>query len=150
MTTQSIQLASVRLITNDLAGVVHFYEVLTGVAARYITDDFAEVITQSATLGISAASRVAFIVDNTPQGGANNSAFVEFLVEDVDAVYQQLVSEYGDTLNVLQEPATMPWGNRSLLLRDPEGTPVNIYAPVTAAGIALQQSRTPAMVQPRA
>ena len=150
MTAQSIQLASVRLITDDLAGVVHFYEVLTGVTARYITDDFAEVVTPSATLGISAAARVAFIVDNTPQGGANNSAFVEFLVEDVDAVYRQLVDEYGDTLTVLQEPATMPWGNRSLLLRDPEGTPVNIYAPVSAAGIALQQSRTPAMVQSRA
>jgi hypothetical protein len=27
----------------------------------------------------------------------------------------------------------MPWGNRSLLLRDPDGNLVNLFTPVTAA-----------------
>jgi hypothetical protein len=27
-------------------------------------------------------------------------------------------------------PADMPWGNRSLLLRDPDGVLVNVYAPL--------------------
>ena len=30
----------------------------------------------------------------------------------------------------VNEPTTMPWGNRSLLLRDPDGVLVNVYAPL--------------------
>jgi hypothetical protein len=29
------------------------------------------------------------------------------------------------------EPTTLPWGNRSLLLRDPDGNVVNLFTPVT-------------------
>ncbi|GMA26544.1 hypothetical protein GCM10025864_43030 [Luteimicrobium album] len=32
------------------------------------------------------------------------------------------------------EPRDMPWGNRSLLLRDPDGNLVNLFAPVDAVG----------------
>ena len=34
-------------------------------------------------------------------------------------------------LPVVQAPTTMPWGNRSLLLRDPDGALVNLFTPVT-------------------
>jgi hypothetical protein len=34
------------------------------------------------------------------------------------------------------EPTTMPWGNRSLLVRDPDGNLVNFFTPVTPAAIA--------------
>ena len=33
------------------------------------------------------------------------------------------------TVNVVQPPMTMPWGNRSALLRDPDGGLVNLFAP---------------------
>jgi hypothetical protein len=33
-------------------------------------------------------------------------------------------------------PTTMPWGNRSLLVRDPDGNLVNFFAPVTPEAIA--------------
>ena len=32
---------------------------------------------------------------------------------------------------LVKEPTTMPWGNRSLLVRDPDGNLVNFFAPVT-------------------
>ncbi len=38
--------------------------------------------------------------------------------------------------DVVQEPTTMPWGNRSLLFRDPAGNLVNFFTPVTPAAIA--------------
>jgi hypothetical protein len=28
-------------------------------------------------------------------------------------------------------PTTMPWGNRSLLIRDPDGNLVNLFTPIT-------------------
>ena len=35
----------------------------------------------------------------------------------------------------VQEPTTMPWGNRSILFRDPDGNLVNLFAPVTEEAI---------------
>jgi hypothetical protein len=32
---------------------------------------------------------------------------------------------------LVQEPTTMPWGNRSLLFRDPDGNLVNFFTPVS-------------------
>jgi predicted enzyme related to lactoylglutathione lyase len=57
---------------------------------------------------------------------------IEFLVDDVDKEYERLkgfVSEW------VQEPTTMPWGNRSLLFRDPDGNLVNLFTPVTHEAI---------------
>ncbi|MFT4213396.1 MAG: hypothetical protein QM622_01280 [Microbacterium sp.] len=31
----------------------------------------------------------------------------------------------------VNEPTTMPWGNRSLLFRDPDGNLVNFFTPTT-------------------
>jgi hypothetical protein len=33
--------------------------------------------------------------------------------------------------DVVQTPTTMPWGNRSLLFRDPDGSLVNFFTPMT-------------------
>jgi Glyoxalase/Bleomycin resistance protein/Dioxygenase superfamily len=50
----------------------------------------------------------------------NRTVIIEFLVGDVDAVRQNLAGYVGDEAFV-QEPTTMPGGNRSLLFRDPDG-----------------------------
>ena len=60
--------------------------------------------------------------------GATERAEVGFLVDDVDAVYEKLTGLVDDFVN---QPTTMPWGNRSLLFRDPDGNLVNFFTPVT-------------------
>jgi catechol 2,3-dioxygenase-like lactoylglutathione lyase family enzyme len=64
---------------------------------------------------------------------AESIGCVEFLADDVDAEYQRLHS-----LNVewVQTPTTAPWGNRSILFRDPDGNLVNLFQPVTHNAIA--------------
>src|SRR3954463_5841195 len=114
-TSNTVQLASVRVITEDLPRLVRFYRVLTGATPQYLTDDFVELVTPSATFAVSSPDRVAFITTNTPRGGANDSAIVEFLVDDTEAVYERLVTEFGDDLDVVQPPTMMPWGNLSVL-----------------------------------
>ncbi|TQS45894.1 VOC family protein [Cryptosporangium phraense] len=142
----TVQLASVRVITEDLPRLVRFYEVLTGATPQYLTDDFVELVTPSATFAVSGPDRVAFITANTPRGGANNSAIVEFLVEDAEAEYQKLVTQFGNDLDVVQPPTMMPWGNLSVLIRDPDGALINLYTPVTPQGQQLQRNRTPRML----
>ncbi|TIV04110.1 MAG: VOC family protein, partial [Mesorhizobium sp.] len=65
---------------------------------------------------------------------ANRTAITEFRVADVDEEYRRLAGGLGEAL--VQAPTTMPWGNRSLLFRDPDGNLVNFFTPVTEAAIA--------------
>jgi len=120
---------SIRMITADIRRLVTFYERVGGVRAHWFTDDFAEITLGAGTLAIASERTMAQFAEGAARGGANHSLIVEFLVKDVDADFARLRA--GVLGEVLQEPTTMPWGNRSLLFRDPDGTLVNLYTPVT-------------------
>jgi catechol 2,3-dioxygenase-like lactoylglutathione lyase family enzyme len=105
--------------------------------------------TRTATVALSHPRRVAFISENTPRAAANDSAIVEFLVDNVDDLFTRLQAELGDDLTVVQPPTMMPWGNQSVLLRDPDGNLVNLYTPVTPSALQLQQQRQPQLLQQR-
>ncbi|MFD8141781.1 VOC family protein [Streptomyces sp. NPDC059708] len=123
---------SIRIITSDVARLVDFYERATGVRADWATEDFAELRTPSATLAIGSTRTVALFAPGSARPAANNTVIIEFLVADVDGVYRNLADSVPDFVT---EPTTMPWGNRSLLLRDPDGNLVNFFTPVTPAAI---------------
>lgn len=123
---------SIRIITSDVARLVDFYERATGVRADWATEDFAELRTSSATLAIGSTRTVALFAPGSARPAANNTVIIEFLVADVDGVYRNLADSVPDFVT---EPTTMPWGNRSLLLRDPDGNLVNFFTPVTPAAI---------------
>lgn len=127
-----MKFASTRLIAADLQRMVGFYELLTGRTAEWLAPVFAEIVTPAATLALGAAETVALFKPGCAEPGANRSAIVEFQVADVDAEYARLQ----DKIEVVQEPKTMPWGNRAVLFRDPEGTLVSLYTPVTDAAKA--------------
>lgn len=123
---------SARIITGDIARLVAFYERATGVSAHWATEDFAELRTASATLAIGSTRTVALFAPGSARPAENHSVILEFRVEDVDGVYERLTGFVEDFVN---EPTTMPWGNRALLLRDPDGNLVNFFAPVTPSAI---------------
>ncbi|KOV60422.1 VOC family protein [Streptomyces sp. MMG1121] len=123
---------SIRIITGDVARLVDFYERATGVRASWSTENFAELRTASATLAIAGTSTVPLFAPGSARPADNRSVVVEFLVDDVDSIFQNLTGFVADFVN---EPTTMPWGNRSLLFRDPDGNLVNFFTPVTPAAI---------------
>lgn len=121
-----MNLLSVRIITADVKRLVQFYEQITGLSVQQYTDDFAELQTRSATLAIGSTRTLQlFGGDQVARAADNHSAIIEFRVDDVDAEYGQLAEA------LVQQPTTMPWGNRSLLFRDPDGHLVNFFTPVT-------------------
>jgi catechol 2,3-dioxygenase-like lactoylglutathione lyase family enzyme len=123
---------SIRIITGDVARLVDFYERATGVQASWSNEDFAELTTTSATLAIGSTRTVPLFAPGAAHPADNHTVIIEFLVDDVDGVHQNLAGFVEDFVN---EPSTMPWGNRSLLLRDPDGNLVNFFTPVTPAAI---------------
>lgn len=133
-----MNLHSVRLIARDIEKLVAFHEAVTALPARWLGADFAEIPTPACTLAIGSERTVELFAEGAARPADNHTAILEFLVEDVDAAFARLGGVIPD---LVQSPTTMPWGNRSLLFRDPEGNLVNLFAPVTDA--AKQRFRRP-------
>ncbi|MFF7700926.1 VOC family protein [Streptomyces lydicus] len=121
---------SIRIITGDVARLVEFYERATGMRAVWATEDFAELRTPHATLAIAGTRTVPLFAPGSARPAENRSVITEFLVDDVDRVHQNLS---GFVTDFVTEPTTMPWGNRSLLFRDPDGNLVNFFTPLSPA-----------------
>jgi predicted enzyme related to lactoylglutathione lyase len=120
-------LVSIRIISDDVARLAEFYERVTGTAVRWLTPDFAELATPAGTLALGSTRTVALFGAGSARPADNHSAIIEFLVDDVDADFDRIKH----LPIVVNEPTTMPWGNRSLLFRDPDGNLVNFFTPVT-------------------
>ena len=119
--------ASIRIVTDHLDGLVAFYEQVTGQRAERPAPVFAQFSGPGANLAIASTATVAML------GGAlvpatNRSVFIEFEVGDVDGAFAALGLASTD---VVLEPTTMPWGNRSALVRDPDGNVVNLFSTPT-------------------
>jgi catechol 2,3-dioxygenase-like lactoylglutathione lyase family enzyme len=129
-----MNLVSIRIITANINELVQFYEQVTGMPVMQYTTDFAELQTPSATLAIGSTNTLQFFGgDEVAKAAQNRSAIIEFKVDDVDKDYQRLAGYLQD--QVVQEPTTMPWGNKSFLFRDPDGNLVNLFTSVTPEAI---------------
>ncbi|MEU6331209.1 VOC family protein [Streptomyces sp. NPDC047049] len=131
-----MNLVSLRVITRDVARLVAFYEQVTGVAATWSTPEFAELVTGSGTLALASERTVALFGAGSAEPAANRTVITEFRVADVDAEYARLTSLCEE---FVQKPTTMPWGNRSLLFRDPDGNLINLFTPVTPEAVQRQE-----------
>ncbi|GAA4168191.1 VOC family protein [Gryllotalpicola koreensis] len=124
--------ASIRIITADVDRLAAFYELVTGLEAVRPAPVFAEFRTGAATLAIGSTATVAMLGAGAPRPGGESSIIIEFLVDDVDAQFARLRPRLADA-DVVLEPTTMPWGNRSTLIRDPDGNLVNLFTRPAAA-----------------
>ena len=121
-----MQLASARIITTDVDRSVAFYRRLLGVEPERLAPVFAAFRADTGTLAIGHPSTVPV----QGFGAGHDGVIVEFLEESpeaVDAAHTRLRD-----LDVVQEPTDMPWGNRSMLLRDPDGNAINVFSRPTA------------------
>jgi predicted enzyme related to lactoylglutathione lyase len=127
-----MEFVSVRVITDDVERLVAFWEQVTGLPATRPAPVFAELRTPAGTIAIGAPATVGVLGNAAPDPGRNHSVIVELRVDDVDAVRERLASLAPESMpEIVLEPTDMPWGNRSMILRDPDGGLVNIFAPVT-------------------
>jgi predicted enzyme related to lactoylglutathione lyase len=123
-----MKLVSARVITADVQRLVSFYELVTGVGAVWANEVFAEIPTPVGTLAVASEKTVPLFGVGSAEPAANRTVIVEFIVDDVDAEYLRLRRHLDE---IVTEPTTMPWGNRALLFRDPDGNLVNLFTPVS-------------------
>ena len=121
-------LASIRVITADIKRFVEFYESAVNTTATWYTEDFAEIKTATITLAACSIKTLQFFGETIARPASNQSVIIEFLMKNVDDDFERIKQLSAD---ILQEPTTMPWGNRSLLFRDPDGNLINFFTPAS-------------------
>ena len=120
-----MKLAHARLVTNDVAGLTRFYQEVTGMAPTG-DDRYVEFRAPSLTLAISNHTMIERHSAGVTMPGENRSVILDFEVDNVDAERARL----GNIIReFVLEPTTQPWGNRSMLFRDPDGNLINFFAP---------------------
>lgn len=127
-----MKLTSIRLIANDIQQSVRFYEEILGLTAQWFTPDFAELSASSITIAIGSTRTMQMFSDSPIIFGNMAPIIIEFLVENVDHEYIRIKNSAS---KIIQEPTTMPWGNRSLLFCDPDGNMLNFFTPLSPEAI---------------
>ncbi len=121
-----MKFASIRVVTDDVDALKSFYARLTGVAATDLAPGFAEIRMPGCTLAISSTAIIDKVNGGVIVPRSNRSSMIELEVDDVEAVRAQM--DAIDPAAIVLQPTTMPWGNVSMLLRDPDGAVVNIFS----------------------
>lgn len=124
--------ASVRIITDDVDRLVEFYEKVLKISAVRLAPVFAELVVPSCTLAIGHSQTTQLFGAGSAVAASNRTVILEFRVDDVEAEYVRLKPLID---HWVMEPTTMPWGNRSMQFRDPDGNLLNLFQPVTEEAI---------------
>jgi predicted enzyme related to lactoylglutathione lyase len=128
-----MELVQSRIITDDVERLAAFYARLIGVPTA-LNEYYVEV--QAGRMSVGFSKR-RFTEDHrrcpaVANGGARDGTqdrrpeiILDFLVRDADAEgLDPLV--FG--VEWVMPPATQPWGNRSMIFRDPEGNLINVFS----------------------
>lgn len=121
-----MKLTQTRLVTEDVARLVAFYEAVTGAGLSVGTPSYVEFGEPCAGLAIAGTGVQAVYGPDVVVPAANRSAILDFEVEDVDREFARLK---GFVKDWVLAPTDQPWGNRAMLFRDPDGNLVNFYMP---------------------
>ena len=127
-----MELVQCRFVTDDVAGLAGFYARLLG-GPDALNEYYVEIPAGPASVGFSRRRFTEADAQATPcaqaagpsASGRQDQVILDFVVDDVDAEYPRI-----DALGVgwVMLPTTQPWGNRSMIFRDPAGNLVNVFS----------------------
>jgi predicted enzyme related to lactoylglutathione lyase len=114
-----MKLVQSRIVTDDVEGLAGFYARLLGMPAA-LNEYYVEIEAGPASIGFSRRRFTEYQEQDCP-----GEIILDFLVDDVDAEYPRIAA-----LGVewVLPPTTQPWGNRSMIFRDPAGHLVNVFS----------------------
>ena len=148
-----MDLVQCRIVTDDVAGLAGFYATLLGVPAA-LNEYYVEIQAGPASVGFSRRRFTEADVCSRTAGhmtsghgasghgasgrgasgrgasgrrasGRRDEVILDFTVDDVDAEYPRIAAVGVDWV---MPPTTQPWGNRSMIFRDPAGNLVNVFS----------------------
>ena len=115
-----MKLVQSRIVTDDVEGLAGFYARLLD-AAVALNGYYVEIEAGPASIGVSKRRFTEYQAPATGQ----DEVILDFLAYDVDAEYRR-VAALG--VGWVMPPTTQPWGNRSMIFRDPAGNLINVFS----------------------
>jgi predicted enzyme related to lactoylglutathione lyase len=123
-----MRLVQSRIVSDDVERLAAFYARLVRVPAA-LNDYYVEIQAGPASVGFSRRRFTEYPDDGPPAAGPGQprpaETILDFQADDVDAEYPR-VAALG--VSWVLPPATQPWGNRSMIFRDPAGNLVNVFS----------------------
>jgi len=114
------------ICSDNLSESRDFYTKLFDFNVDYDSEWFIHLISKDKKLELGIIDRTNEIVpksfQNNPQG-----FYITFVVDDADEIYKIAKSE---KFKIISEPKDTFYGQRRLLLKDPNGTLVDISSPI--------------------
>ena len=123
LSEDKMKLTQSRIVTRDVPLLARFYEELTGIVPNG-SDEYVEFKFLEGGLAICSKRSADLFGGGGAVPAANRSVILDFEVKDVDkdrTRLRDLVREF------VLEPTNQPWGNRSMIFRDPDGNLINFY-----------------------
>ncbi len=117
------RLVGTHIVTPNLPRLARFYESVLGHAPTG-SEEYLAFRTSGIVLAICSQRAADVHVLGAMAPGGNRSVVLDFEVADVDADRRRLDSIIS---TFVLEPTTLPWGNRSMLFRDPDGNLINFF-----------------------
>lgn len=122
-----MELAQIRLITDDVPRLAEFYAAVAR-SAPIGSEVYVEIEIGSGGRAIAISSRAALEAhgpfDTTI--AVRRPFIIDLEVGDVEAERKRLGPVAHD---MVVEPTTQPWGNRAMMFRDPDGNLVSLFSP---------------------
>jgi predicted enzyme related to lactoylglutathione lyase len=122
-----MELVQSRIVTDDVEGLAAFYARLVG-AQVALNGFYVEVPAGPMSVGFSKCRFTEYGEDLAARPGGQqprDEVILDFMADDVDAEYERIAA-----LGVVwvMKPTTQPWGNRSMIFRDPDGNLVSVFS----------------------
>jgi len=121
-----MDLVQCRIVTDDVEGLAGFYARLLDVPTA-LNEYYVEIQTRAASVGFS---RRRFTEHRDADGppapgtGRRDGIILDFLTDDVDSEHRRIAALGVDWV---LPPTIQPWGNRSMMFRDPAGNLINVF-----------------------
>jgi predicted enzyme related to lactoylglutathione lyase len=127
-----MELVQSRIVTDDVQRLAAFYATLVR-AEVVLNDYYVEVPTGAVSVGFSRRHFTEYRENQAACPGCpphRAQVILDFQARDVDAEYPRVA---GLGVDWVTPPTTQPWGNRSMIFKDPAGNLINVFSPGQAA-----------------
>lgn len=114
------------ILSKNVSATATFYEELLGMK-RHFDSDWFVILTHANIEGLELGvlQRDHEIVPEAARA-APAGVMLTFVVDDCDAIHERALKQGA---LVVETPVDMPYGQRRMLLKDPDGTIVDVSAP---------------------
>lgn len=111
------------ILSNSVESTAQFYENVLGMT-RHFNSDWFVILTHTAIEGLELGvlQRDNDIVPKAIRA-APAGIMITFVVEDCNSIHTEAIK---NNVDIIEPPTDMPYGQRRMLLRDPDGTVVDV------------------------